>query len=93
MASEYGWKFDYILNDIRVDEIVALLDMIGRRKRSNALLSLQIAHNPYSEKPMELFNELQGSHERNIDADIDRRKLNEFKKTLAKGSKLIKVKE
>jgi len=69
------------------------MDIISRRKKSEALLSLQIAHNPYSEKPMELFNILKGSSEDVLDSDIDRKKLESFKRELAKGSKLIKVKK
>jgi hypothetical protein len=70
-----------------------LSDQIAQRKRSEALLSLQIMHNPYREDPNTLFNELSnGLKESPLDAPFDRKGMDKLKQALKKNSKLIKVK-
>jgi hypothetical protein len=57
--------------------------------RSDSLLRLAITHNPYSEKPNELFRALRDEDDRTD--DIDRSSIEKLKKELKK-SKVIKVK-
>ena len=95
MSSEYGWTLDYILDYIHIDELFGLIDNIRRRKASEALLSLSIVHNPHSEKPNMLFNELRsvlvGSNK--YEDVIDREGLEKLKRDLSKKSKFIKIKK
>lgn len=93
LASEYGWKMDYIMNDIRIDEILALLDSLEKRKKGEALLSLQIEHNPYSEDPNALFRALsEDTRGSSRSESFDKEGLNKLKQTLSKKSKFIEVK-
>lgn len=84
---------DYILNEIRIDEVLVLLESIERRRKSEALLSLAIVHNPFSQDPNALFRELRVEKtETSLDSSIDREGLGKLKQTLGRKSNFIKVK-
>lgn len=59
LASEYGWNQDYILDFIYPDDVLYYQEVIKKRQSINYLMDLAIAHNPHSENPEELFENLQ----------------------------------
>lgn len=70
------------------------MDNIERRKISEALLSLAIVHNPFSEDPNALFRELRGNiiYSNGFTDSIDRNSVENLKKKLSGKSNLFKVK-
>jgi hypothetical protein len=83
---------DYILDNISIGDWLQLGDNIQRRKKREALLSLSIAHNPYSKDPNSLYKELSDERVNGLDSKMDKKGLDELRKRLRK-SKMIKVKE
>lgn len=91
LSSSYGWSMKYILSDVTLGDLLGFLSAIEQRKRSEYLIALAIAHNPYSEKPNELFRELRGDTISNAPNEMDRNSLGELKEKLKK-SNMIRVK-
>lgn len=58
LASEYGWSQDYILDFIYPEDVINYQKTISKRKYADYLMLLVIAHNPYTEEPEALFEQL-----------------------------------
>ena len=81
------------MKNVFIDELFIYLDSIKKRKISEALLSLAIVHNPFSEKPNDLFKALSTGVSDSPELDkLDRGGLERLKGNLKKESKFINVK-
>lgn len=92
LSSEYGWTMDYVLDNIHMGDLLGFINAIQKRKRSEALLSLAIVHNPFSKDPNALFKELRGKESYSAGNKLDRGAMEDLKKKLKKKSKFVKVK-
>jgi len=92
LSSEYGWEMDYILDNVHMGDLLGFTNAIQGRKRSEALLSLAIVHNPFSKDPNALFKELRGQRGYSASNKLDRGAMEDLKKKLKKKSKFVKVK-
>ncbi len=66
LASQYGWAKDDILETIYLDEVLYLQKIIRDRKISDIKIQLNIAQNPYTKNPRELFDSLSALEEKRI---------------------------
>lgn len=72
-------------------DLLGFLNVIEKRKKREALLSLAIIHNPFSKDPNTLFRELREDTEPYKNG-IDRVGIDDLKNKLNDKSKFIKVK-
>jgi hypothetical protein len=85
---------DYILDNIHMGDLLGFTSAIQKRKRSEALLSLAIVHNPFSEDPNALFRELRGREGYSTSGNkLDRGAMDNLKRKLKEKSKFVKVKD
>lgn len=70
MASAYGWGKRQILEDVFLDEALAYLDAIQRRRLNDLLMQAYITSNPHSKKPGALFAELKNELRKLENQDI-----------------------
>lgn len=82
LASEYGWSKTHILEEIYPDEVFELQELILERHRANYLMQLAIVHNPYSDEPQQLWDELRGTQDF-ISSELDREGMEHFKTALS----------
>ena len=82
LGSEYGWSKRDILNDVYPDELIELQAIIVERKRSEYAMQLAISHNPHSQKPEELWDNLRPDGREYLDAELDREGMEALKRQL-----------
>lgn len=100
LASEYGWNMQDILYNTYPEDFFLLQRQINIRKLENYLIQASIIANPHIEpKDAEEFitnindelSALRGYEE--IEPEMDRESVEQFKQFLSKKSKLIKIRQ
>lgn len=66
LASEYGWAKEDILDRVYLDEVLYLQKIIRDRKIGDIKIRLNIAQNPYTKNPRELFDSLTNLEEKKL---------------------------
>lgn len=64
LADKFSWTKEYILKDVFIDELILYKNMIELKDVETHLANLQIAHNPFSKKPTELFSLLNSERDK-----------------------------
>lgn len=97
MASEYGWRYDDIM-EIFIEDLPLLVKSISLRQIDNRLMETQIAMTPHADEAgRKSFVEALQAERRKItgieeNAKLDRAALNRLKNQLSEESKMLKVK-
>ncbi|MCG3176825.1 MAG: hypothetical protein MOGMAGMI_01789 [Candidatus Omnitrophica bacterium] len=89
LASQYGWSRDDILYNVYPDDLFYLTEEITRRKVSEYMMQLRIAHNPFVKKPKELIDELRNMLPKKKSDTLDVEGFERFKSLLAKNPKFV----
>lgn len=76
---------DYSLSSVAIYDLMMLTKKIDKRKRSDYLMQLAIAHNPHSKTPKDLFTELRGADTDPLDTYYDKEGLEKLKSVMAGG--------